>query len=244
MPFHPDYLTVTGWDHYIIDPVGGAENMEGNRCRIIRRQILIRPQCDSGDHIRIYSVFDIRGLNFSFRRSFIKPDDTNAEGADDVGSVLLSSGAACPGGDAKVAEFQEHLQRQIFMGKRGHGFPQIAAGHLIIQAGFSSCHTVILAVVREIGNGLDQQLVLAGNHPLIIDSGCLSDHHARIFRTEIPFDGFDVALPLAADDCGHRLRRSNAGIGNAGLEGEAGAAQVLQFVDFPKMEKTGLLRPV
>ena len=130
------------------------------------------------------------------------------------------------------------------MGKRGHGFPQIAAGHLIIQAGFSSCHTVILAVVREIGNGLDQQLVLAGNHPLIIDSGCLSDHHARIFRTEIPFDGFDVALPLAADDCGHRLRRSNAGLGNAGLEGEAGAAQVLQFVDFPKMEKTGLLRPV
>lgn len=99
-------------------------------------------------------------------------------------------------------------------------------------------------ILSGIGNGLDQQLVLAGNHPLIIDSGCLSDHHARIFRTEIPFDGFDVALPLAADDCGHRLRRSNAGIGNAGLEGEAGAAQVLQFVDFPKMEKTGLLRPV
>ena len=46
MPFDPDYLTVTGWDHYIIDPVGGAENMEGNRCRIIRRQILICPQCD------------------------------------------------------------------------------------------------------------------------------------------------------------------------------------------------------
>ena len=130
------------------------------------------------------------------------------------------------------------------MGKRGHGFPQIAAGHLIIQAGLSSCHTVILAVVREIGNGLDQQLVLAGNHPLIIDSGCLSDHHARIFRTEIPFDGFDVALPLAADDCGHRLRRSNAGIGNAGLKGEAGAAQILQLVDFTKMEKTGFLRPV
>lgn len=108
MPFHPDYLTVTGWDHYIIDPVGGAEDMEGNRCRIIRRQILICPQCDGGDHIRIYSVFDIRGLNFSFRRSFIKPDDTNAKGADDVGIVLLSSGAACPGGDAKVAEFQEH----------------------------------------------------------------------------------------------------------------------------------------
>lgn len=57
-------------------------------------------------------------------------------------------------------------------------------------------------------------------------------------------DGFDVALPLAADDCGHRLCRSDAGIGNAGLEGEAGAAQVLQFVDFAKMEKTGLLRPV
>ena len=108
MPFDPDYLAVTGWDHYIIDPVGGAENMEGNRCRIIRRQILICPQCDGGDHIRIYSVFDIRGLNFSFRRSFIKPDDTNAKGADDVGIVLLSSGAACPGGDAKVAEFQEH----------------------------------------------------------------------------------------------------------------------------------------
>ena len=108
MPFDPDYLTVTGWDHYIIDPVGGAEDMEGNRCRIIRRQILICPQCDGGNHIRIYSVFYIRGLNFSFRRSFIKPDNTNAEGADDVGIVLLSSGAACPGGDAKVAEFQEH----------------------------------------------------------------------------------------------------------------------------------------
>ena len=108
MPFDPDYLAVTGWDHYIIDPVGGAENMEGNRCRIIRSQILICPQCDGGDHIRIYSVFDIRGLNFSFRRSFIKPDDTNAKGADDVGIVLLSSGVACPGGDAKVAEFQEH----------------------------------------------------------------------------------------------------------------------------------------
>ena len=130
------------------------------------------------------------------------------------------------------------------MGKRGHGFPQIAAGHLIIQAGLSSCHAVILTVVSEVGNGFNQKLVLAGNHPFIIDAGCLSDHHARIFRTEIPFDGFDVALPLAADDCGHRLRRSNAGIGNAGLEGEAGAAQVLQFVDFPKMEKTGLLRPV
>ena len=88
MPFDPDYLTVTGWDHYIIDPVGGAENMEGNRCRIIRRQILICPQCDGGDHIRIYSVFDIRGLNFSFRRSFIKPDNTNAEGADDVGKRM------------------------------------------------------------------------------------------------------------------------------------------------------------
>ena len=33
-------------------------------------------------------------------------------------------------------------------------------------------------------------------------------------------------------------------VGSAGLEGQAGAAQVLQFVDFPKMEKTGLLRPV
>ena len=111
--------------YYIIDPVGGAENMEGNRCRIIRRQILIRPQCDSGDHIRIYSVFDIRGLNFSFRRSFIKPDDTNAEGADDVGIVLLPGGVACPGGDAKVTEFQEHGQRQVFMGKRGHGFRRL-----------------------------------------------------------------------------------------------------------------------
>ena len=28
MPFDPDYLAVTGWDHYIIDPVGGAENMD------------------------------------------------------------------------------------------------------------------------------------------------------------------------------------------------------------------------
>lgn len=40
------------------------------------------------------------------------------------------------------------------------------------------------------------------------------------------------------------LLLANAGIGNAGLEGQAGAAQVLQFVDFPKMEKTGLLRSV
>ena len=41
-----------------------------------------------------------------------------------------------------------------------------------------------------------------------------------------------------------RLCRSNAGIGNAGLKGEAGAAQILQLVDFTKMEKTGFLRPV
>ena len=111
---------------------------------------------------------------------------------------------------------REGTQLEILDHCRPECIGQIRNITLVNTQGF---YSTVLAVVREIGNGLDQQLVLAGNHPLIIDSGCLSDHHARIFRTEIPFDGFDVALPLAADDCGHRLRRSNAGIGNAGLEG-------------------------
>ena len=91
------------------------------------------------------------------------------------------------------------------MGKRGHGFPQVAAGHLIIQAGFSSCHTVILAVMRKVCNGLDQQLIVASDHPLIVHTGRLGNHLAGIFRTKIPLDGLNIALPLTADDGGHRL---------------------------------------
>ncbi len=81
--------------------------MEGNRCRIIRRR---SPSVRSVTAVitSVSTRYSTSGPQFSFRRSFIKPDDTNAEGIDDVGVVLLSSGAACPGGDAKVAEFQEH----------------------------------------------------------------------------------------------------------------------------------------
>ena len=96
----------------------------------------------------------------------------------------------------------------------------------------------------KVGDGLDQQLIFSSDHLLIVHTRSLGDHHAGIFRAEVPLDGVNVALALAADDGGHGLRGLDAGIGHPGLEGEASAAQVLQFVDFPKMEKTGLLRPV
>ena len=36
VPLDPDHLAVARRDDYIIDPVGGAENMEGHRGRIVR----------------------------------------------------------------------------------------------------------------------------------------------------------------------------------------------------------------
>ena len=103
---------------------------------------------------------------------------------------------------------------------------------------------LILAVVGKVGDGLDQQLIFAGDHPLIVHARSLGNHHTGIFRAEVPLDGVNVALALAADDGGHGLCGLDAGIGHPGLEGEAGAAQVLQLVDFSEMEDTAFLRPV
>ena len=130
------------------------------------------------------------------------------------------------------------------MGQRGHGPAQVAAGHLIVKAGLGGRHAVILAVVGKVGDGLDQQLIFAGDHPLIVHARSLGNHHAGVLRAEVPLDGVNVALALAADDGGHGLRGLDAGIGHPGLEGEASAAQVLQFVDFAKMKDAAFLRPV
>ena len=244
MPLDPDHLAVTCGDHHIVDSVGGAEDVEGHRSGIIRRQVGIRPQGDRGNDIGIYPVLHIGGFNIPLGRGFIKPDDADAQCIDDVGIVLRPGGVAGPGGNTKVAELQKHGQRQVLMGQRGHGPAQVAAGHLIVKAGLGGRHAVILAVVGKVGDGLDQQLIFSSDHPLIVHTRSLGDHHAGIFRAEVPLDGVNVALALAADDGGHGLRGLDAGIGHPGLEGEAGAAQVLQFVDFAKMKDAAFLRPV
>ena len=244
MPLDPDHLAVTCGDHHIVDSVGGAEDVEGHRSGIIRRQVGIRPQGDRGDDIGIHPVLHIRGLDLTLGRGFIKPDDADAKCIDDVGIVLRPGGVAGPGGNAKIAELQKHGQRQVLMGQRGHGPAQVAAGHLIVKAGLSGRHAVILAVVGKVGDGLDQQLIFAGDHPLIVHTRSLGNHHAGVLRAEVPLDGVNVALALAADDGGHGLRGLDAGIGHPGLEGEASAAQVLQFVDFAKMKDAAFLRPV
>ena len=244
MPLDPDHLAVTCGDHHIVDSVGGAKDVEGHRSGIIRRQVGIRPQGDRGNDIGIYPVLHIGGLNIPLGRGFIKPDNADAQCIDDVGIVLRPGGVAGPGGNTKVAELQKHGQRQVLMGQRGHGPAQVAAGHLIVKAGLGGRHTVILAVVGKVGDGLDQQLIFSSDHPLIVHTRSLGDHHAGIFRAEVPLDGVNVALALAADDGGHGLRGLDAGIGHPGLEGEAGAAQVLQLVDFAEMEDTAFLRPV
>ena len=244
MPLDPDHLAVTCGDHHIVDSVGGAEDVEGHRSGIIRRQVGIRPQGDRGNDIGIYPVLHIRGLDLALGRGLVKPDDADAQCIDDVGIVLRPGGVAGPGGNTKVAELQKHGQRQVLMGQRGHGPAQVAAGHLIVKAGLSGRHAVILAVVGKVGDGLDQQLIFAGDHPLIVHTRSLGNHHAGVLRAEVPLDGVNVALALAADDGGHGLRGLDAGIGHPGLEGEAGAAQVLQFVDFAKMKDAAFLRPV
>ena len=113
------------------------------------------------------------------------------------------------------------------MGEGSHGFPKRPARFLVIQRRLCSGHTVILAVMRKVCNGLDQQLIVASDHPLIVHTGRLGNHLAGIFRTKIPLDGLNIALPLAADDGGHRLRWFDAGVCHARLEGECGAAQIL-----------------
>ena len=81
--------------------------------------------------------------------------------------------------------------------------------------------------MRKVCNGLDQQLIVAGNHPLIVHTGRLGNHLAGILRTKISLDGLNIALSLAADDGGHRLCWLDAGVCHARLEGECGAAQIL-----------------
>ena len=81
--------------------------------------------------------------------------------------------------------------------------------------------------MRKVCNGLDQQLIVASDHPLIVHTGRLGNHLAGILRTKIPLDGLNIALPLAADDGGQRLRWFDAGVCHARLEGECGAAQIL-----------------
>ena len=244
MPLDPDYLAVAGGDYDIVDAIGGAENMEGHRSGIIRRQVGICPQGDRGNDIGIYPVLHIRGLDLALGRGLVKPDDADTQCIDDVGIVLRPGGVAGPGGNTKVTELQKHGQRQVLMGQRGHGLAQVAAGHLIVKAGLSGRHAVILAVVGKVGDGLDQQLIFAGDHPLIVHARRLGNHHAGVLRAEVPLDGVNVALALAADDGGHGLRGFDAGIGHPGLEGEAGAAQVLQLIDLAEMEDTAFLRPV
>lgn len=96
----------------------------------------------------------------------------------------------------------------------------------------------------KVGDGFDQQLIFAGDHPLIVHTRRLGNHHASVLRAEVPLDGVNVALAFAADDGGHGLRGLDAGIGHSGLEGEAGTAQVLQFVDLAKMEDAAFLRSI
>ena len=138
-------------------------------------------------------------------RALIKPDNADAQTADDVSVALLACGAACPCGQAEIAKFQKHRQRQILVGEGSHGFPKRPARFLVIQRRLCSGHTVILAVMRKVCNGLDQQLIVASDHPLIVHTGRLGNHLAGIFRTKIPLDGLNIALPLTADDGGHRL---------------------------------------
>ena len=113
------------------------------------------------------------------------------------------------------------------MGEGSHGFPKRPARFLVIQCRLCSGHTVILAVMRKVCNGLDQQLIVASDHPLIVHTGRLGNHLTGILRTKIPLDGLNIALTFAADDGGHRLRWFDAGVCHTRLEGECGAAQIL-----------------
>ena len=129
------------------------------------------------------------------------------------------------------------------MSEGSHGFPKRPAGFLVIQRRLCSGHTVILAVMRKVCNGLDQQLIVASDHPLIVHTGRLGNHLAGILRTKIPLDGLNIALTFAADDSGYGLCGFYIAISGAGLRREACTGQILQLIDFSKMKHI-ILRPI
>ena len=117
VPFDPDFLAVAGRNHDIVDPVGCAENRKSHRSGVIRCKVSVSPKCHGRDYIGIHPILYIRSLNLAFGRDFIKPDDTNAEGIDDVGVVLRPGGAAAPCRNAQITELQKHAQGQVLMGE-------------------------------------------------------------------------------------------------------------------------------
>lgn len=117
MPFDPGFLAVAGRNHDIVDPVGCAENRKSHRSGVIRCKVSVSPKCHGRDYIGIHPILYIRSLNLAFGRDFIKPDDTNAEGIDDVGVVLRPGGAAAPCRNAQITELQKHAQGQVLMGE-------------------------------------------------------------------------------------------------------------------------------
>lgn len=82
------------------------------------------------------------------------------------------------------------------MGEGSHGFPKRPARFLVIQRRLCSGHTVILAVMRKVCNGLDQQLIVASDHPLIVHTGRLGNHLAGIFRTKYRLMASILLCPL------------------------------------------------
>ena len=137
--------------------------------------------------------------------------------------------------------FQKYGEGQVLVGQGGHGGAQCPSGELVVEGSFRGSHTVILAVVGEVGYGFYHQFVPAGNHGVIIHSGSLRHHHAGIFATEVALDGLNVVPARGTDDGGHGVGRLDAAIGAAGLQLQAGAVPVLQFADLAKVEDAACL---
>ena len=235
MPLYPGNLTISRWNHNIVHPVGAAVDTKGYRSRAIRIDLRSRIERYRRDDICIHTILVvIVGWLRLFGRVG-KPYNTHTQIGDNsiVGTGLI--GSPCISRKSHIRIFQEHSQRQVFMGQTRHGLTQGPACLIIIERGFMGSHGHHNSVVLEIGDWLQKQLVLSANQFLVCDSGLLCHQFYRILGAEVFLDCFNAGLLAAtADDPRHRGCGGVVVVIPRGWRNTC-PIRILNFTDFPKM---------
>ena len=136
-------------------------------------------------NISVNTVFVIARSDLDFFLFFLKRNNTNAQIIDYIAVGHIRTPRPVPSRITEIVFFKEHRQRQIFMRKRTHFIDKVAARLHIVECRLGSCHRCPDAVVSDIHDRLDHQLIVAVGELIVLNPNMTGYSANNLFVREV-----------------------------------------------------------
>ncbi len=215
MPLDPHKLGAAGGADHLLAVVD-AVNAKGGiayppPCPAARGQIpaAVGNQ-GGGDNVGVAAV-DVLRLGWIRNQNLRdKADDPHPQLLENINvGGILSGGGPSPGLDPQVGPLQKHGEYQVLVGQAAHLEAEIPGTGHVEQGGLSGRHGVHDAVIVEVGDGLQEELIVPADKPLIgqignVGAGHVNDETYHTFIGKIVADGFNIISAASGNHGGQR----------------------------------------